>query len=335
MPINIYDLLNYVDNTTKIRIICPIHGEFTQRPNNHLQGNGCPHCANNESKGESEIFGFLNKFIGCENKNRTILDGREIDIYIPSLKIGIEYDGLRWHSEEFGKGRSYHLKKLDDCSKKGVRLIHIFEDEWVEKKEVVKSRLMNLIGKTDRKIYARRCEIIDIDIPVATAFLKDNHIQGACSSQYRYGLYYDGELVALMTFGKLRKNLGSEATEGKYELLRYCSKRNTNVVGGASRLFKHFLKQTNPNEVTSYADRRWNSGKLYEMLGFTLSHKSQPSYFYVIGGKRHNRFNFRKDKLVKEGYDASKSEHQIMLDRKIYRIYDCGCLVFKYTKKMS
>ena len=267
---------------------------------------------------------------GYELHNRDILNGREIDIYIPSLKLGIEYDGLRWHSEIFNKGANYHLSKTEECERQGIRLIHIFEDEWQYKRDIVKSRLLNLIGKTPDKIYARKCAIKEVDSHTASKFLNENHIQGTCNSSYRYGLYYNDELVSIMTFGKLRKNLGSTDKDGYYELLRFCNKLNTAVVGGASKLFKHFLKENKPTNVISYADRRWSNGGLYEKLGFTLNHKSKPSYFYVVNDKRENRFKYRKDVLVKEGYDSSKTEHQIMLERGIYRIYDCGCLVYEY-----
>lgn len=324
-----YSEVEYVNNITKVRIKCDKHGIFYQRPNNHLQGCGCPKCSNIISKGEEEIISTLN----CNDvttHNRSILCGKEIDIYIPSLKLGIEYDGLRWHSEIFNKDTNYHLSKTEECERQGIRLIHIFEDEWQYKRDIVKSRLLNLIGKTPNKIYARKCVIKEVDSHTASKFLDENHIQGTCNSSYRYGLYYNDELVSIMTFGKLRKNLGSADKDGYYELLRFCNKLNTAVVGGASKLFMHFLKEKKPTNVISYADRRWSNGNLYEKLGFTLNHKSKPSYFYVVNDKRENRFKYRKDVLVKEGYDSSKTEHQIMLERGIYRIYDCGCLVYEY-----
>lgn len=322
---------DYIDSITKVRIICPIHGEFWQRPNNHLQGCGCPKCANNNSIAEDEIIEFLQP-LECQKHNRTILNGKEIDIYIPSLKIGIEYNGLRWHSEQFDKDKEYHLKKLEECEKQGVRLIQIFEDEWLNKKEICKSRILNIIGKTNKVIFARKCIIKEVDSKTSREFLDDNHIQGNCGSKIRLGLFYNDELVSLMTFGKLRKNLGNNSKDGCYELLRFCNKLNTSVVGGASKLFKHFIEANNVYSIISYSDRRWNSGNLYKTLGFALSHKSQPSYFYVVKGVRKNRFSYRKDILIKEGYDPNKTEHQIMLDRGIYRIYDCGCLVYEYKK---
>lgn len=328
-----YSNVNYENNHSKVSIICPTHGEFWQMPINHLRGCGCPKCGcSTTSKNEEEIMEFLG-IDGYELHNRDILNGREIDIYIPSLKLGIEYDGLRWHSEIFNKDTNYHLLKTEECERQGIRLIHIFEDEWQYKRDIVKSRLLNLIGKTPNKIYARKCIIKEVDRYTASKFLDENHIQGNCNSSYRYGLYYNDELVSIMTFGKLRKNLGSTDKDGYYELLRFCNKSNTTVIGGASKLFKHFLKEKKPTNVISYADRRWSNGNLYEKLGFTLNHKSKPSYFYVVNDKRENRFKYRKDVLVKGGYDSSKTEHQIMLERGIYRIYDCGCLVYEYKKR--
>jgi hypothetical protein len=113
-------------------------------------------------------------------------------------------------------------------------------------------------------------------------------------------------------------------------MLRFCSKLNTSVIGGASKLFKHFLDKYKPISVVSYADRSWSIGGLYEILGFTLKSKTKPNYYYLIKKNRINRYNFRKDVLVKEGYDPNKTEHQIMLNRGIYRIYDCGSLVYEY-----
>jgi len=133
-----------------------------------------------------------------------------------------------------------------------------------------------------------------------------------------------------MTFGNRRISMGKKTTnENEYELLRYCNKLNTNVVGGASKLFKYFLKNYNLSEIITYADRTHSKGKLYEMLGFTYIGKTQPNYYYIINGIRKHRFNFRKDLLVKQGFDKNKTEHQIMIDRKIYRIYDSGNLKYK------
>ena len=133
-----------------------------------------------------------------------------------------------------------------------------------------------------------------------------------------------------MTFGSLRKNLGSKNQDNYYEMLRFCNKINTNIVGGASKLLKHFIKDHNPNTIISYADRRWSNGDLYKQLGFQLCHMSKPSYFYVIKDKRKNRFCFRKDILIKKyGCPKNMTEHDFCLKNKWYRIYDSGTYKFQ------
>ena len=334
-----YSQSEYVGIYEPITINCRIHGAFSQIASYHLRGNGCQQCAQEmkDSASERELYDFVRMAydgVVMQNYRSILSDNKELDIYLPSAKIAFEFDGLYWHNEKNQPSRSYHLSKTEECLSKGIQLVHIFEDEWIYKKDIVKSRILNLLGKSDR-IYARKCEIRNVSPSTARSFLDNNHIQGFCSSAYRYGLYYNGELVSLMTFGNKRKNLGSKSINGHYELLRFCNKLNTTVIGGASRLFKHFIKEVKPIEIVSYADRRWSNGNLYEKLGFTLTHKSQPSYFYVINDKRENRFKYRKDALVKEGYDKDKTEHEIMLERGIYRIYDCGCLVYdmKFNKE--
>lgn len=178
---------------------------------------------------------------------------------------------------------------------------------------------------SEQRIYARNCAVIQLEHKVADEFLIENHLQGACQSRYQYGLLYNDTLVSVMTFSKSR-------FKNEFELTRFCNRLYTDVVGGASRLLKHFLKDHSEiKEIVSFADRRWSIGKLYEKLHFVKIDTTKPSYFYCIDGMLLNRMNFQKHKLVAEGYDSSKTEHQIMLDRKMYRIYDCGSLKFKYT----
>jgi len=137
-----------------------------------------------------------------------------------------------------------------------------------------------------------------------------------------------------MTFGKKRLFMKSTSEEGEYELLRFCNKLNTSVIGGASRLFSYFIKNYNPKEVVSYADRSFSNGNLYKQLGFSFIHKTEPNYYYVVDGIRKHRFGFRKDILVKEGFDVTKTEHEIMLEREIFRIYNAGNLKFIYHNEI-
>ena len=154
--------------------------------------------------------------------------------------------------------------------------------------------------------------------------LNSNHIQGFVGSNVSYGLYYKNELVSIMTFGGLRKSLGYNPKKGTYEMIRFCNKLNHNIVGGASKLFKHFIKINKPKEIISYSDNRYFDGSLYGKLGFEFIEETKPNYFYVINHNRENRFKYRKDVLVKEGYDKSITEKEIMKSRGYSRIWDCG-----------
>jgi hypothetical protein len=330
-----YSKVDYKRNDTPVSIICPEHGEFQQKPLNHLNGCGCPKCSMMISHYEIELGDFIASIIGEENiirNDRTILDGNELDIYIPTKNIAFEFDGLYWHSEIKKPDKNYHLKKTNICENKGIQLIHIFEDEWIHKNDICKSRIKNLLGVSER-IYARKCKIIEVDKKDAKKFFIDNHIQGNVNAKIIYGLKYNNEIVSMMSFGELRKNLGQKATKGHFELLRFANKQNTTVIGGASKLFNHFIKMNNPIEITSYADRRWSKGNLYEQLNFEYSHNSDPNYFYVINDERKNRFGFRKDILIsKYGCLPNDTEHNFCKSKGWCRIYDCGTKVYKWKK---
>lgn len=329
-----YDRTVYTGTYDDLTITCPIHGDFTQRANDHLNGHGCPHCGNNMSRMEDEVCQFLSGLgVEYERNDRTVLEGSEIDILIPGKGIGIECDGLKWHSEEF-KENDYHLRKTNECEERGIHLIHVYEDEWSDRKEIVKDKLVSVLGRTPDRIYARKCRVGIPSEEEKRAFIDETHIQGDVPCSVKIGLYYQDALVAVMTFGRPRLPLGHKTSgDGKYELLRYSTRLNTCVIGGASKLFRYFVDNYDPEEVTSYCDRRFSVGNMYEKLGFRLDHVSKPNYYYVVGNNRKNRFRYRKSELVKCGYDESKSEHEIMLERGIYRIYDCGNLVYKWLKR--
>lgn len=332
-----YDKVEYINTKEKVCITCHEHGDFFQEPGNHLQGNGCPLCVDYSSCVENEIRDFIcSEYNGpVKNNVRGILDGfREIDIYLPDLKIGFEINGIFWHSEANNADRKYHLKKTEECAEKGIRLIHIFEDEWTDntKREIMKSMIRNILQVTPRRIFARRCSVLEVEPKTARDFLKKNHIQGACGSNTKLGLFYEGELVSLMCFGKTRHFIGNSRCDT--ELLRFCNLINLNVVGGASKLFKHYVKEHPDESIVSYADRRWSTGNLYDKLGFKLYNKSKPNYFYVVGRKRKNRFSFRKSELVRR-YNCPKelSEKEFCQQQGWFRIYDCGCLCYEWKEK--
>lgn len=275
---------------------------------------------------EKEVSDFIKTIYSgnvIEN-TRDVINPQEIDIFIPDMNIGFEFNGLHYHNE-LHKSASYHLEKTEACESKGIQLIHIYEDDWVNKQSIVKSRIKSLLGKSS-KIYARKCSIREIKNKISADFMEINHIQGTCPSKYRYGLYYNDELVSVMTFGN------SRFEKGKIELLRFCNKVGYVIVGGASKLFNHFIKNHEFTEMVSYADRSWSIGSLYLTLGFEYNSKTSPNYYYVVNGIRENRIRYQKHKLVNQGFDKNKTEREIMFDRELYRIYDSGNLKFTYRQ---
>lgn len=325
-----YSASNYKNSKSKMGILCSEHGIFNQTASNHLLGHGCPICAKelSVSKPEKELSNYIKGLVKIKENDRNLISPLELDIVIPNKKTAIEYNGVYYHSDKF-VDKKYHLNKTKLCQEKGYKLIHIFEDEWENNKEIVKSRLKNILGLSKNKIYARKCKIKEVDKQASLKFLEDNHLQGGLGSLLSLGLYYEGELVSLMTFGNLRKNLGRSKKDGHFELLRFCNKINSTTVGGASKLLKYFEKTYKPKEIISYADKRWSEGNLYFNLGFTHKHDSQPNYFYIkTGSKRLPRFKFRKDILVSSGFDPSKTEKEIMKERGYNRVYDCGASLF-------
>lgn len=335
---------DYVNNKTPIEIFCnqtnkkgEKHGVFVTRPDSLTNGHGCPKCAVSISKGEDELYSYLNSIYNGEiiKRDRNILQNKkELDIFIPDLKIAFEYDGLVWHSEKFSDKKRI-LEKTNECEEQNIQLIHIFEDEWIHKNDICKSRISGFLGKNTR-IFARKCEVKEISYKIAENFLFENHIQGPVKSKYNFGLFYGGELVSIMTFGNLRKNLGQNKEEGVFEMLRFCNKKYYNVIGGASKLFKFFIKTYLPKKIISYADRRWSIGRLYEKMGLKKEKNTQQNYFYIKKNelKRINRFSMRKDILIKQ-YNCPKemTEKDFCEQNGFLRIYDCGNIKYIWTKE--
>lgn len=286
------------------------------------------------SQSEKDVYNYISSIYDGEIIGSYKTDKYEIDIYLPELKIGFEYNGLYWHNELY-RDKNYHISKTKYMEENGIHLIHIYEDQWFHKQDIVKSRIDNILGKNSNIIYARKCEIKELkDV---NNFLEDNHIQGKVRSKIKLGLYYHGDLVSVMTFGSYRKNMGKTAEKDKYELLRFCNKKGYSVVGGASKLYKYFIRAYNPSEIISYADRSWTNihDNLYIKLGLEYVKETIPNYYYIDSENilRLNRFGFRKDILVKEGYDKDLTEREIMFNRGIYRIYDSGSLLYKHVIK--
>ncbi len=283
----------------------------------------CNPIQNSVSKTEKDILKFIQIHYNGEILENHRVENREIDIFLPELNIGFEYNGIYWHSE-LNKSKNYHSEKTNFFLSIGIQVIHIWEDDWSYRKDIVKSIILNKIGKSS-KIFARKCVVKEIyDNSLIRNFLNENHIQGFIGSKIKIGLFFNGELISLMTFGGFRKSLGGKSQINSYEMVRFCSKLNMSVVGGASRLFRFFIGRYNPKSIISYSDTSRGVGNLYKKLGFNLSHDTPINYYWCKNGIRYHRFNFRKDKLIKEGFCPDQTEIEIMHSRDYYRVFDCG-----------
>jgi hypothetical protein len=285
------------------------------------------------SSAQKELYEYISELSdGFIQGNTSLLHGREVDLINHDLKLGIEYNGLYFHSDKY-RNRSYHVSKMKEMEKLGYRLIYIWEDWWVRKKDIVKSMLSTILRKNTARIFARNCQVKEISDEQAKIFFHHNHIQGPSISKIRLGLFYDEELVSVMTFGKLRRTLGTKSKEGHWELLRFASKLNTSVVGGGSKLLNYFIKSYNPYKIISYANRDWSVGNLYEKMGFSFIGMTDPGYFYAKGKRRFSRSQFTKDKLVKSGGDKTKSESLIMSEMGFMKIWDTGNLKYEWNRE--
>ena len=272
---------------------------------------------------ENDIYLYIKSIYSGKiiQNDRSILNGKEIDIYLPEMNFAIEFNGLYWHSEVY-KDKMYHQEKTILCENKGIQLIHIWEDDWLDKKDILKDIIQSKLGMND-KIPARKCTIKEVSSKESKEFLEKYHIQGNVNASIRIGLYYDDSLVEIATFGKLRNILHSNGQENQYELYRLCSKSGYTVVGGVSKLLTHFIRKYQPKQIVSYANLDISNGNVYNSFFKKISITS-PGYYWSKDGYKYHRSNFTKHILVKNGYDKNKTEEEIMHELGYYKVYDSG-----------
>lgn len=261
--------------------------------------------------------------------NRSIISPKELDIYIPSKQIAIECNGVYSHSSKY-KTSSYHIQKYKACKLQNIQLLNIWED-WIKTKpQIIESILLNKLGICNNTIYARKTIIKEIDSKICNQFLDANHIQGRSVATVRLGLYYKDELVSIMTFSPPRVNMGGKNHKQQWELVRFCNKLNTRVIGGASKLLKYFIKTYSPKSIVSFSMNDISDGNLYKMLGFETDENISQSYWYIEPKtmKRYHRSSFTKHEIVKKGWkdkiDNSWTEKQAMAEQGYFCIYDTG-----------
>lgn len=277
------------------------------------------------STGQKELTDWLISLgFAVDVQDRTILGKQELDIVIPSLNIAIEFNGVYWHSSKF-KDSQYHVNKLLMCQEKNIHLIHIYEDQWNYKKDIVKSRLASYLGISPRT-FARKLSVRELSAEEYTEFVNRTHLQGYAPAKIKLGLVDDNDCIhAVMSFG------ASRYTTDEFELIRYCSVGT--VVGGSSKLFSWFCRHYSPKAVVSYANRCWSQGNLYKQLGFVdvTTDQSNYGFWYVKGTTRYHRSSFTKARLVQQGEDPALTADEIMKNKGYHKLYDCGNLKFKWS----
>lgn len=293
----------------------------------------CPTCyprSRPSSSQELKLYQFVKQLCPDAIQNhRPRYHDLEIDIYMPERGIGIEYNGLYWHSEPVllhnNRSPKHDHQKLLEFRSQNIRLIQVFEDEWINNPHIVKSRIANILGKTPRKIPARKCQVREISSKQASAFCNSNHILGSGRSNIRLGLYHDQDLVAVMTFSK--NNLSRKIL--CWELNRYSSLIDVAVIGGASKLFQAFLRLCYPDKVVSFSDNRWSDGALYQRLGFQKINDGTPNYWYTLPNTptRIHRFNLRKTSAD----PRNLTEYQLRTQQGYSRIWDSGSSRWEWT----
>ena len=343
-------LVNNYNKPPTLKVLAHDLGVHINTAGNYVLDTGCQHLVQYVySYMEQEVYDAIkqiNSEIRVIRNTRQVITPYEIDLYLPDYNIGIECNPTATHNSSinfFSKDKlptapKYHQMKTELCEDKGIFLFHIFGYEWTHKREILISMLRNLLGQNEYRIYARNTEIRPVNSNTARAFLIQNHRQGYAPAKISLGLFVEDELVSLMTFDKMRHTIG-KYSEDCFELVRFCSKHNTTVVGAASKLFSHFLAEYNPKEIISFSDRAHTRGNLYRKLGFTEITRSTPNYVWVrlSNDMAYHRMNAQtqniKNFLHDDNIDLSKSESEIMVEHGFAKVYDSGTITWKFSQK--
>lgn len=307
--------------------ICDKGHNYQQPLKYKIKGHvGCDCSKAGISKKEKELYETISKSLGknidIETNNRTVLsDYKELDIYIPEKKVAIEFKGLYWHTEKQGKDRWYHYNKWKECKDKGIQLITIWEDDWDNKKDIIKTMLEHKLSTSKKdKIYARKTFVKEVDYLTAKNFCEKYHIQGFTFSSNYFALFDNENTIVAMSIWRTLKD--------KVYLDRYCT--SINVVGGCGKLVKYaskYYKEKEINQIITFADHTVSDGKLYDILGFKKETEIKPDYSYLHNFKREHKFNFRKRKFKSNPdliFEENLTEKELADLNEIYRIWDCG-----------
>lgn len=308
----------------KITIKCRKHGEFKQLPSNHLQGCGCPKCGVSISKAHTIVFDFISNYHEAINNDRTVLNGLEIDVYVPDLKFGVEINGVYYHSENY-KSNNYHYLKSLTAQNNGIKLLQFWDYEIYNKWNIVSSIIKhNLHGSSI--VHTRKCRLLSVRSRELKKFFDDNHLQGYRDASVNYTLKYNDEIVYAASFSKHQKY--------EWEIIRTCTKAEYFVPNAFSRILKRFINDHNPNSIMTFADRRYSTGLVYNKANFKLLRDTKPNYFYWRNNDIKSRYSCQKHKLsrILRYYDDNLSERDNMILNGYNKINDAGNVMLLWSK---
>lgn len=313
---------SYSDSQSLLSVVCPVHGPFKASLERFMYGYGCQKCSKGRSKSQDEMFDFIHSLNADTKENvRDVIGPLELDVYTPCLNLAIEYCGLYWHSDLY-KNRNYHFDKMTMTNTVNIRLITIFEDEWLERKDQVKGFLRSVLKKNNRKIFARKTNLKQVGKAEACKFLEENHIQGSCGLEVAFGLYCRDELVGVVTGNRHHRNIKAN----QLVLNRLAFKSGISVTGGSSKLLRALMEYSKNNDyskIVSWSDNRWSEGNVYKKLGFELEEELAPDYSYVKKSKRVSKQSMTKNKLIERGA-IGNTEREMAINLGYGRIWDCG-----------
>jgi len=279
------------------------------------------------SLGEQQLADYV-VTLGFEIERHHRDGGHELDIYLPTESLGIEFNGTYWHSEFAGnKDKQYHKQKQEYYNSLGIDVLYVWEHDWRDKQAIIKNIIASRLGKVEKRVTARECSVVRPNSSTAREFYDSNHLQGFAAASKHYGLEYCGELIMMASFGS------SRFEEDTDELIRLCSRAGCTIVGGSRRLLVHYLRGSTSRKLVSYCDKATFSGGTYERLGFSRVRETAVGYQYVSKDYRqvHSRQKFMKRRLKKllPIYDGAKTELENMLMNGYDRIWNCGNIYYE------
>lgn len=313
-----YSQVEYTHSTDKVNIICPDHGWFWQRASDHLRGCGCPKCQHRQSKLEKRLINVLREHTIVKESIK-MDDGKEIDIYLPEFAIGIELNGVRWHSR---KPKDYHINKTKQAKAQGIRLIHIPIEANTDN-EKIERFILSLI-KPREKIYGRKCTIKELSFKDTIDFLNTNHVQGVCAGSLYLGLFNENSLVGVATFKRDQHGV---------QLSRYATTHA--ILGGLAKVTKYALSKFQVRTIHTFCDDSMFTGTSYIKNGYVKAAKIPPDYKYERSGRLFHKFSKRRRSLIKEGGDASLPESKMAEQLGYMRYYDCGKTRYEFVLDTS